>query len=224
MKSETAPRPTRVAIVDDHTLMREGLRLYFEKCTDLVCTWLAATASEAVKKTADDPPDVLILDLSLPDRSGLDLIKDLRLLRPRMAILILSLHDEKLYAPRALRAGARGYLMKTASQKTLENAVKRVAAGGIAVSEDMSEEILKAFSSGVQASESKGSLETLSDREFEVFSLIGQGKSSSQISDSFRISTKTVDVHKLNIRAKLGMRDPGELVFFAIRWSGERQN
>ncbi len=208
----------RVAVVDDHTMMREGWRLFIENTGDMAFAWMAGDASEAVRKVDEDTPDVLVLDISLPDRSGLELIKDLRLLRPKLSMLAVSMHDEKLYAQRALKAGARGYVMKSAPQKALEQALRRVAAGGIAVSEEMSEEILKAFSTGA-VTESQDSLAGLSDREFEVFQLIGQGKNTAQIAEGLRISTKTVDVHKMNIREKLGMSDPSELSYFAIRWA-----
>lgn len=218
MKTKSPPTITRVAIVDDHTMMREGWRLFVENATDLAFAWVAGDASEAMRKVDEDTPDVLVVDISLPDRSGLELIKDLRLLRPKMPMIAISMHDEKLYAQRALKAGARGYVMKSAPQKDLELALHRVAAGGIAVSEDMSEEILKAFSTG-HAAEPKDSISDLSDREFEVFVLIGQGKTTGQIAEALRISTKTVDVHKMNIRSKLGMNESGELAYFAIRWA-----
>lgn len=218
MKAISPPATIRVAIVDDHTMMREGLRLFLENSTDLSFAWMAVDASEAIRKVDDDTPDVLVVDISLPDRSGLELIKDIRLLRPKLPILAVSMHDEKLYAQRALKAGARGYVMKNAPQKTLENALRRVATGGIAVSENMSEEILRAFSTGA-APQSQDALSGLSDREFEVFQLIGHGKNTGQIAEALRISTKTVDVHKMNIRSKLGMSDPGELSYFAIRWA-----
>jgi DNA-binding NarL/FixJ family response regulator len=218
MKTKSPPTITRVAIVDDHTMMREGWRLFVENATDLAFAWVAGDASEAMRKVDEDTPDVLVVDISLPDRSGLELIKDLRLLRPKMPMIAISMHDEKLYAQRALKAGARGYVMKSAPQKDLELALHRVAAGGIAVSEDMSEEILKAFSTGHTA-EPKDSISDLSDREFEVFVLIGQGKTTGQIAEALRISTKTVDVHKMNIRSKLGMNESGELAYFAIRWA-----
>ncbi|MBE7494165.1 MAG: response regulator transcription factor [Verrucomicrobiaceae bacterium] len=208
----------RVAVVDDHTMMREGLRLFLDSHPEMCCAWTAVNAAEAVRKVDEDTPDVLVVDISLPDRSGLELIKDLRLLRPKMAMLAVSMHDERLYAQRVLKAGARGYLMKNAPQKTLEQALRRVAAGGIAVSEEMSEEILRAFSSGAPV-ESQDRVAELSDREFEVFMLIGQGKNTAQVADALKISTKTVDVHKMNIRTKLGMSDPGELAYFAIRWA-----
>lgn len=218
MKENLPQNTIRVAIVDDHMMMREGWRLFIENSNDLTFAWMAADAAEAVRKLETDTPDVLIMDISLPDRSGLELIKDLRLLRPQLPMLVVSMHDEKLYAQRSLKAGARGYVMKSAPQKELEQALRRVAAGGIAVSEEMSEEILQAFSSGSK-SEAKDTLANLSDREFEVFRLIGQGRTTGQIAEGLRISTKTVDVHKMNIRTKLGIHESSELAYFAIRWS-----
>jgi DNA-binding NarL/FixJ family response regulator len=222
MKTAEHHTMIRVAVVDDHTMMREGLRLFLDKHAEMSCAWTAVCAAEAVRKVDEDTPDVLVVDISLPDRSGLELIKDLRLLRPKLAMLAVSMHDERLYAQRVLKAGARGYLMKNAPQKMLEQALRRVAAGGIAVSEEMSEEILKSFSSGAPT-EAKDNVSELSDREFEVFMLIGKGKNTAQIADALKISTKTVDVHKMNIRSKLGMSDPGELAYFAIRWSEGQQ-
>ncbi|WP_395750766.1 response regulator [Prosthecobacter sp.] len=222
MKAKSAPAPTRIAIVDDHTMMREGWRLLLEISDDLDFAWTAVDAADALRKIEADTPDVLVVDISLPDRSGLELIKDLRLLRPKLPMLAISMHDEKLYAQRALKAGARGYLMKSAPQKDLEEAIHRVATGGIAVSKEMSEEILRAFSSGNTA-EAQDSIADLSDREFEVFVLIGQGKTTGQIADTLHISSKTVDVHKMNIRTKLGMTETGELAYFAIRWAEGRK-
>jgi DNA-binding NarL/FixJ family response regulator len=218
MKTISPPAIIRIAIVDDHTMMREGWRLFIENAADLAFAWMAGDAAEAVRKVDEDTPDVLVVDISLPDRSGLELIKDIRLLRPKLPMIAISMHDEKLYAQRALKAGARGYVMKSAPQQELEQALHRVAAGGIAVSDEMSEEIIRSFSSGNTA-EPKDAISELSDREFEVFVLIGQGKTTGQIAETLRISTKTVDVHKMNIRTKLGMNEAGELAYFAIRWA-----
>lgn len=218
MKTSLQQTTIRVAIVDDHTMMREGWRLFLENTNDMAFAWMAGDAAEAVRKVDEDTPDVLVVDISLPDRSGLELIKDLRLLRPKLPMLAVSMHDEKLYAQRALKAGARGYIMKNAPQKTLEHALRRVLSGSIAVSEEMSEEILKAFSSGT-AGESKYPVSDLSDREFEVFTLISQGKTTGQIAEALRISPKTVDVHKMSIRAKLDIGGSTELAYFAIRWA-----
>lgn len=207
----------RVAIVDDHTMMRDGIRLFVESLDGFAFAWHAGTAAEAIAMLERDTPDLMIVDITLPDRTGLELIKDVRLLRPKLPVLALSMHDEKLYAQRALKAGARGYVMKNSPHKVLERALRRVMAGGIAVSDEMSEEILKAFSAGGSTAMS-GGLSSLSDREFEVFQLVGEGRNTGQIAEALRISTKTVDVHKMNIRAKLNLRDGTELTAFAIRW------
>ena len=151
-------------------------------------------------------------------RSGLELIKDIRMLHPKLPMLAVSMHDEKLYAHRALKAGARGYVMKNAPQDALENALMRVASGMMVVSEEMSEEILKSYSSASEG-KTKNPVAVLSDREFEVFVLIGKGKNTGQIAEAMGISSKTVDVHKMNIRAKLKMNETGELAYFAIRWT-----
>ncbi|MFO1482746.1 MAG: response regulator transcription factor [Verrucomicrobiaceae bacterium] len=215
----------RVAIVDDHAMMREGLRLFIDTTGDMRCAWMAGDASEAVRMVEHDTPDVLIVDLTLPDRSGLELIKDLRLLRPQLPILAVSMHDEKLYAQRALKAGARGYVMKSAPHKALGGAIRRIVTGNIAVSEEMSEEILKSFVSGsASISSTKDGISDLSDREFEVFQLIGAGKNTGNIAEELRISPKTVDVHKLNIRTKLGLKDGNDLTYFAIRWAEGQKN
>jgi DNA-binding NarL/FixJ family response regulator len=211
------PAAKRIAIVDDHTMMREGWRLFIETAPDLAFAWMAADAAEAVRKVDADTPDVLVVDISLPDRSGLELIKDIRQLRPRLPMIAISMHDEKLYAQRALKAGARGYLMKSAPQKDLEQALHRVAAGEIAVSADMSDEILKLLCSST-ATRDLDPVSELSRREFEVFTLIGQGKTTGQIAEVMDISSKTVDVHKMNIRTKLAMNETHELAYFAIRW------
>jgi DNA-binding NarL/FixJ family response regulator len=223
MKESSQPTMIRVAIVDDHTLMREGWSLFIENTGDMTFAWMAGDASEAIRKVDEDTPDVLVVDISLPDRSGLELIKDLRQLHPKLVMLAVSMHDERLYAQRALKAGARGYIMKSAPRKALEQALRRVSSGNIAVSEEMSEEILKSFSSGT-AAESKDAIAKLTDREFEVFSLISQGNSMGQIAQALRISPKTVDVHKMGIRTKLEIGDSTELIYFAIRWAEGRKN
>lgn len=220
-RENNASKPSiRVAIVDDHAMMREGLRLFLDNTGDMQCVWMAGEAGEAVRQVEGDTPDVLIVDITLPGRSGLELIKDIRLLRPQLPMLAVSMHDEKLYAQRALKAGARGYIMKSAPHKMLGNAIRRILSGGVAVSEEMSDEILKSFVTGAApSSTSQDGIAELSDREFEVFRLIGAGKNTGQIAELLRISPKTVDVHKLNIRTKMGLSDGTELTFFAIRWA-----
>ena len=198
-------------------MMREGWKIFLENASNFKFAWMAEDASATVSKLNEDTPDVLVVDISLPDRSGLELIKDIRMLHPKLPMLAVSMHDEKLYAHRALKAGARGYVMKNAPQDALENALMRVASGMMVVSEEMSEEILKSYSSASEG-KTKNPVAVLSDREFEVFVLIGKGKNTGQIAEAMGISSKTVDVHKMNIRAKLKMNETGELAYFAIRW------
>ncbi len=224
-KDSPAQTSVRVAIVDDHAMMREGLRLFIDNTPDMRCLWMAGDAAEAMRNVEKETPDVLIVDISLPGRSGLELIKDIRLLRPQLPILAVSMHEEKLYAQRALKAGARGYVMKSAPQKSLGNAIRRILSGGIAVSEDMSDDILRSFfNGGPSEPEGRDGISDLSDREFEVFRLIGEGRNTGQIAEVLRISTKTVDVHKMNIRTKLGINDGNQLTFFAIRWAEGQKN
>lgn len=215
--NDTLPPCHRVAIVDDHTLMREGMKMFVENLEGFACAWTAGEAQDALRLLETDLPDVLVVDITLPGRNGLELIKDVRALHPDLPVLVVSMHDETLYAQRALKAGAKGYVMKDAPHGAFEKALRRILAGGIALSERMSETILLAFSSGSNPGPD-GAIHHLSDREFEVFQLIGEGRSTSQIAEALRISPKTVDVHKLKIRQKLKLTEGTSLTSFAIRW------
>lgn len=217
------PQTITVGIVEDHTFMREGLKVFVESLEGFKCLWEAASASEAVSMMAAEPPAVLIVDITLPDRSGMELIKDIHVTNPKVAILVLSMHQEELYAERALKAGARGFLMKNAPHEALEEALRRVAAGGVAVSQKMSDQVLMAFSTGA-APRSETGLHSLTDREFEVFQLLGEGKGTQQVADSLRISHKTVDVHRMNIKNKLKLEDGLAVTRYAIRWSESRKH
>ena len=216
----TAPPATsvkRIAIVDDHTMMREGVSTFIDNLDGFTTAWQAVDCADTIRQLEKDIPDVIMVDITLPDRNGLELIKDIRMLAPKLPILVLSMHDEKLYAPRALKAGAQGYLMKDAPHQDIERALRKISLGGMAVSEAMSENILAVFSSGKPRSE-EAELHELSDREFEVFQMIGEGRSTHQIATILRISPKTVDVHRLKIRNKLRLGTGTELTAHAIRW------
>lgn len=197
--------------------MREGIRLFISTLKDFTWGWMAATAAEAARMIEQDPPDLLLIDITLPDRSGLELIKDVHVLRPELPMIVLTMHDEKLYAQRALKAGARGYLRKDAPHDEYEKAFRRVRSGGVYVSDAMSELILLAFASSGGRSRGGTGLDSLTDRELQVFELLGQGKSTHQVADALRISLKTVHVHTMNIRAKLGLEDGSAVVREAIR-------
>ena len=213
----------RVGIVEDHTFMQEGMRVFVESLPEFECAWIAGSAAEAVEKVTQDEPDVLIVDITLPDRSGLELIKDLHASHSHIAVLVVSMHEEDLYAERALKAGAKGYIMKNAPHEIFESALMRIAEGGVAVSHKMADRVLMAFSSGVQPRPDSG-LHNLSDREFEVFQHLGEGKSTHQVAETMRISPKTVDVHRMNIKNKLGLEDGAAVTRFAIRWTEARKH
>jgi DNA-binding NarL/FixJ family response regulator len=214
----------RIAIAEDHTFMREGLRVLIKSMPGFAVAWMAGSAGEALKCLAEDRPDLLLVDITLPDRSGLDLIKDARALVPDLRVLVLTMHDEKLYVQRALRCGARGYLTKDASHAEYERAIRRVATGQMSLSDQMSEEILMNYAMGDGASRSKTGIDALSDRELEVFMLLGEGKSTHEVADTLRISPKTVDVHKMNMRAKLGLEDGAAVTRLAIQWTEARRH
>jgi DNA-binding NarL/FixJ family response regulator len=211
----------RIVLVDDHPMMREGLAQLVGHEPDLQVSSQAESAAQALDAVNAQIPDLLLLDISLPDRSGLELIKDLHTLHPQLPILVVSMHDESIYAERVLRAGGRGYIMKQEGGKKLMQAIRQVLAGQVYVSEKMSAKILELFS-GRRAESAQSSVEKLSDREFEVFQLIGQGQGTRQIAERLRLSVKTVEVHRTNIRKKLEVANSTELVRYAVRWTEAR--
>ena len=161
-------------------------------------------------------PDLVLLDISLPGKSGLEVIKDLQALAPGLPVLVLSMHDETLYAERVLRAGARGYVMKQEGGKRIMEAIRVVLADKVAVSEKMSARIMDTFTG--HRTETTASVSSLSDREFEVFQLLGRGRSTKEIAEQLHLSGKTVEVHRVNIKAKLKLATSPELVHYAVRW------
>lgn len=203
-------------MVDDHPMLREGLQRLIEQRPDRqVCgeSDSACSALEAIVRLA---PDLVMTDISLPDKNGLELIKDLQALTPSIPILVFSMHDEMLYAERAMRAGAKGYLMKGTMVDALADAMESVLAGGVYLSRRVSDHILQNLSGS--RTPAKTGLKSLTDRELEIFELIGSGKSSAQISDQLHISQKTVDAHRSNIRGKLALADGSALMREAILW------
>lgn len=207
----------KVAIVDDHTMMREGLEQLVNSQPGFECCWTAGDLAQAIHSMEAERPDLLLADMTLPGRNGLELIKDALSIAPGLPILIVSVHDETLYAQRVLKAGGKGYIMKDAPRASLLDAIGQVANGGIWVSPEISTKIIRAFS-GKPANETVDGIHRLSDREFEVFHLIGEGRSKSEIADALHISPKTVDVHKSNIREKLELKDAAAVLRYAIRW------
>lgn len=221
MKNMT-PGNKRILIVDDHPMMREGLAQLIEQEPDLRACCQADTAAQAMASISANRPDLVLLDISLPDKSGLELIKDVQALHPGLPILVVSMHDETLYAERVLRSGGRGYIMKQEGGKKLMQAIRQVLGGQIYVSEKIGAKILEVFS-GRRAQGARSPVEQLTDREFEVFQLLGQGKSTRELAQHLHLSVKTIEVHRANIKKKLTLKSGADLVRYAIRWT-EAQN
>lgn len=207
----------RILIVDDHPMMRQGLAQLIDNESDLSVCGEADTAGQALNIVGPQKPDLALVDISLPDKNGLELIKDLQAMHPGLPVLVVSMHDESLYAERVLRAGGRGYIMKQEGGKKLMEAIRQVLSGQIYVSEKMSAKILEIFS-GRRSQAANSPLEQLSDREFEVFQLMGQGQTTREIADHLHLSVKTVEVHRANIRRRLKLPSGADVVHQAIRW------
>lgn len=210
-------RRKKVLVVDDHPMTRAGVVQFINEQADLEVCGEAANPAEVADQVSSLGPDLLLTDLTMPGRSGIEFIKDIVALHPSLPILVVSMHDEVIYAERAIRAGARGYIMKEAGGEKLLAAVRQVLGGRVSVSQEMSSKILENLS-GRKPRGSSSPIEKLSDREFEVFQLIGQGKSTRDIAKQLHLSSKTVDVHRAHIKEKLDLRDATSLVRHAVRW------
>ena len=218
MSKKPASNKRRIFIVDDHPMMRQGLAQLIGAESDLMICGEAENAESALDGIGSLKPDLVLADISLPGKNGLELIKDFHALQPGLPVLVISMHDESLYAERVLRAGGRGYIMKQEGGKKLMQAIRQVLAGKIYVSEKMSADILEIFS-GRRAGAEGSPVEQLTDREFEVFQLLGQGKGTRAIAEKLHLSVKTVEAHRANIKAKLKLKSAPELIRFAVRWS-----
>ena len=217
MAAKTKTTAKRILIVDDHPMMRTGLAQLINNEPDLKVAAEADNAGQAINLVSKQRFDLALLDISLPDKNGLELIKDIRAIHPNLPLLVVSMHDEMIYGSRVLRAGGRGYIMKQEGGKKFLHAIRQVLAGKIFVSEKMSARILENFS-GQQAKDATSPVQQLSDREFEVFQLIGHGVGTRTIAEQLHLSVKTVEVHRANIKVKLGLKTATELVRFAVRW------
>jgi DNA-binding NarL/FixJ family response regulator len=215
--SKTRNPPKRLLIVDDHPMMRSGLAALIDNEGDLKVCAQADNAGQAITAVSKQKFDLALVDISLPDKNGLELIKDIRALSPELPVLVVSMHDELIYAERVLRAGARGYIMKQEGGEKFLRAIRQVLSGSVFVSEKMSARILENLS-GPQPGNASSPVRRLSDREFEVFRLIGQGVPTGDIATRLRLSVKTVEVHRANIKVKLNVTTATELVRYAVRW------
>jgi DNA-binding NarL/FixJ family response regulator len=211
------PVKTKVFLVDDHPLVREWLAQLIQREPDLAVCGEAEDAPEALEKIQATQPDIVIADISLKTTHGLELVKDLQSCAPSLPVLILSMHDESLYAERVLRAGAKGYITKQEATKKILPAIRKVLDGQIYVSEAMSARIVHKMVQG-RAEEQKSPIERLTDRELEVFQLIGSGRGTRLIAADLNLGIKTVESYRARIKDKLKLEDGTQLLQQAIQW------
>lgn len=208
---------SRVFIVDDHTMFREGLRQLIEHDPGLTVCGDAPDADTAIEGIRKAKPDVVLVDITLAGSSGLDLVKALRTDYEDLPMLVVSMHEESLYAERALRAGAMGYVMKNEPGKTVTAAIHSVLRGEMYLSRKMSSSVISKFMRG-ETEEAKSPLELLSDRELEVFRMLGQGKGTRQIAQDLELTIPTIQSFRNRIKEKLHLKSAPELVLHAINW------
>jgi DNA-binding NarL/FixJ family response regulator len=220
--AQDAKNRTRVLIVNSHPITRMGLAQLINDQPDLVVCDEAGDAAGALEALKENGANLVLSEIALPDKSGLELIRDIKAMRPGLPVLVISMHDESLYAERALHAGARGYIMKDATGEQLMDAIRQVLSGKMYVSKKISSHVVEAFSGGSSASSTRLSVEQLSAREFQVFELIGLGLSTSKIARRLSLSVKTVDAHRAQIKKKLQIKSVSELISFAARWLTSR--
>jgi DNA-binding NarL/FixJ family response regulator len=207
----------RLLLVDDHAILREGLVELIQSQSDLVVCGESDDGPDAIEAVRQLHPDLVIVGLSLGGGSGLDLIQRLKSEDPRPAILVLSMHDEMLYAERSLSAGASGYVMKRERANTVLQAIRVVLQGGVFVSPSISQRLLRKASGRGQMRDTTG-LGGLSNRELEVFRLLGEGQTTSQIAQQLQVSVSTVETHRAHLKCKLGLRNATELSRAAAVW------
>ncbi len=214
---QQSTRPRTVFIIDDHPIVRKGLAQLLDEEPDLVVCGEAADVHEARIGLERTRPDVVILDLSLRDSDGLELIKEIRAKYGQLPVLVLSMHDETIYAERLLSAGANGYIMKQAASDQLIAALRRVLAGGVYVSDRISASMIERFAVA-RRKHAIDPIERLSNREVQVLNLIGRGKSTREIAKDLCLSIKTIESHRQRIKKKLSLDSSPRLVQFAVNW------
>jgi len=207
-----------IIIVDDHPLMRKGLALAIDAEADLNVAGQMSSAEEALEEVDRIEPVLAIVDVSLPGMSGMELVKHLQARMPDVKILVVSRHDETLYAERSIRAGARGYIMKLEAGDVIVKAIRQVLNGGIYVSEQINERLLLSMAAGGRERITQSPLEVLSDRELEVFELTGRGSSTRDIAERLHLSVKTVESYRARIKKKLNLESATELMKHAVQW------
>jgi DNA-binding NarL/FixJ family response regulator len=213
-----AARKKTVFVVDDHPIVRQGLALLINRESDLTVCGEAEEMHAALSAIPTAKPDILIVDISLNGPDGLELLKNIRITSPRLPVLILSMHDESIYAERALRAGANGYIMKQEATENVLVALRRILNGEIYVSGRIANSMLQHYVHGASPSP-QSSISELTDRELEVFRLIGEGHGTRQIAEALHLSVKTVESYQAHIKEKLSLRSARELVQHAVEWN-----
>jgi DNA-binding NarL/FixJ family response regulator len=222
MQTTTSPEqsaPTTkklVLVVDDHPLLRQGLAMLINQQQDMQVCGEAEEARVAMQCIAQKRPDIMILDISLKGPDGLELLKSIRASDPDLPVLVLSMHDEAIYAERALRAKANGYIMKQEATEKVLVALRRILNGDVYLSENMSKKMLQQYIDGGPSLQSR--IAILSDRELEVFRRIGEGRATREIAEDLHLSIKTVETYQAHIKEKLSLRSGRELVQHAIQW------
>ncbi len=209
---------TQVLIVDDHPVVRDGLTTIINHEPDMNVCGEADDAYQALKTVAELKPDVVVTDISLKRSDGIELTKSLKARHPKVSVIVLSVHDESVYAGRALLAGAQGYLMKDAVSDNIIKAIRTVLSGEIYVSSTLSKKFLHTIAQD-KAGTTKTPIEGLSDREFEIFRLIGEGYKASQIAEQLHLSTKTIETYRSRMKEKLNLPNAAELLRYAIKWA-----
>ena len=218
----TVKAQKRILIVDDHPITRYGLTQLISHEPDLLVCGEAESAAQALAAIKSARPDLVLADLTMPGKSGLEFIKDMQAQHPGVAVLVMSMHDENIYAERVLRAGGRGYIMKNEGGEKLLEAIRQVLQGRVYVSQSISTALLDVFTRH-RSRVGDATPGVLSDREFEVFQLVGQGLSAQQIAQRLNLSVKTVGTHRQHIRQKLKLRTGPELIRQAVRWAAAQQ-
>lgn len=209
----------RLLLIDDHPIMRHGLAQLIRAEEGLQVCGEAGNARDGLTAVETLKPDLVVIDLTLPDRNGLELLKDIQAQYPGTLCLVLSMHDEAMYGERALRAGARGYIMKEAAADHLITAARKVLSGGIYVSESMASRMMEQV---IGNRAKTATLESLTDRELEVLEMIGQGVATKNIAERLCISARTVEAHRAHIKDKLAITDGAALVRYAVQWVESR--
>ena len=202
----------RIVVCDDHAIVREGLKQILAAQPDFKVIAEASDGHQALQRVRELEFDVLLLDMSMPGKSGVELIKLVKAEKPKLRILVLTMHEEHQYAVRAIRAGASGYLTKEGASAQLVTALRKVAGGGAYISAEVAEQLALSAMPDANAAPH----ERLSDREFQVFRMIAEGRSVSEIADRLNLSVKTVSTHKANVLSKMGLSTQGELIRYAL--------